>query len=336
MSRSWQEPLNHLERTALADELAALGGATGWINSPALTPASLKGKVILVQFWTFTCINWLRTLPYIRAWSQAYKNSGLVVIGVHTPEFAFEHDLDNVRRAARDLKVDYPVAVDSSYAIWRGFNNQYWPALYLLDAKGRVRHHQFGEGEYVASERMIQQLLNEAGAHEPAHQSASIDGRGIEAAADWNDLKSAENYVGSERTENFASAEGTGSGRRRIYTIPRELRLNQWALAGDWTVHKGSISLNQPNGRIAYRFHSRDLHLVMGPPVGARAVRFRALLDGQAPNGAHGLDVDDQGNGVATEQRLYQLIRQPKPIVDRVFQIEFLDPAVEAFSFTFG
>src|SRR5205823_4297480 len=336
MLRSWQEPLNHMEPTALMNELSALGSATAWINSPALTAASLKGNVVLVQFWTFTCINWLRTLAYTRAWAQAYKNSGLVVIGVHTPEFAFEHDLDNVRRATGDLKVDYPVAVDNDYAVWRGFNNQYWPALYLLDAKGRVRHHQFGEGEYAASERMIQQLLTEAGGREPAHQPASVDGRGIEAPADWEDLKSGENYVGYDRTEHFSSPGGVAPGRRRTYTVPRELRLNQWALAGDWTVEKGSIALNQPTGRIAYRCHSRDLHLVMGPPKGARPVRFRVLLDGRPPTAGHGLEVDEEGNGVATEQRLHQLIRQPKPIVDRVFEIEFLDPGVEAFSFTFG
>ena len=336
MLRSWQEPLDHMERTVLMNELSALGSATAWINSPALTAASLKGKVVLVQFWTFTCINWLRTLAYTRAWAQAYKNSGLVVIGVHTPEFAFEHNLDNVRRATGDLKVDYPVAVDNEYAIWRGFNNQYWPALYLLDAKGRVRHHQFGQGEYAASERMIQQLLIEAGGREPAQHPASVDGRGIEAPAEWEDLKSAENYVGYDRTEHFSSPEGVAPDRRRTYTVPRELRLNQWALAGDWTVEKGSIALNKPNGRIAYCFHSRDLHLVMGPPPGARPARFRVLLDGRPPTAGHGLEVDEEGNGVATEQRLHQLIRQPKPIVDRVFEIEFLDPGVEAFSFTFG
>jgi thiol-disulfide isomerase/thioredoxin len=335
MLRSWQEPQEHLERIALTSELEALSNATAWINSPALTAEMLKGKVVLVQFWTFTCINWLRTLPYIRAWAHAYKNSGLVVIGVHTPEFGFEHNLDNVRRGTAELKVDYPVAVDSNYAVWRGFNNQYWPALYLIDGKGRVRHHQFGEGEYPASERMIQQLLTEAGAREPAHQLVTIDGRGIEAAADWADLRSAENYVGYERTENFAAPGGAASGRQ-TYTVPRELRLNQWALAGDWTVEKGSIALNQPNGRIAYCFHGRDLHLVMGPPMGSRPVRFRVRLDGQPPNAAHGLEVDENGNGVATDQRLHQLIRQPKPIIDRVFEIEFLDSGVEAFSFTFG
>jgi hypothetical protein len=336
MLRPWQESLRQLEALTLSDELSALGMATTWINSPPLTAASLKGKVVLVQFWTFTCINWLRTLAYTRAWAHAYKSPGLVVVGVHTPEFAFEHDLDNVRRATMELKVDYPVAVDNEYAIWRGFNNQYWPALYLIDAKGRIRHHQFGEGGYAESERMIQQLLTDAGVHDAAHQPTSVDARGIEADADWADLRSGENYVGYERTENFASPGGAGAGRRRSYTAPRELRLNEWALVGDWTMEKDRITPNQPSGRIVYRFHSRDLHLVMGPPAGGRPVRYRVLLDGQIPNGAHGLEVDEQGNGVATAQRLHQLIRQPKPIVDRTLQIEFLDPGVEAFSFTFG
>jgi thiol-disulfide isomerase/thioredoxin len=317
-------------------ELASLGNATAWINSPALTAESVKGKVVLVQFWTFTCINWLRTLPYIRAWAEKYRNSGLVVVGVHAPEFSFERDLVNVRRAAADMKVDYPVAVDNDYAIWEAFNNQYWPALYLLDANGRTRYHQFGEGEYDSSEKMIQQLLTEAGARELGHQSSSVEGRGIEAAADWADAKSPENYVGYERTENFASPGGIASGQRRVYALPRTLDLNRWALEGDWTVDKQAIALNQPDGRIAYRFHSRDLHLVMGPPRNTRAVRFRVLLDGRPPATAHGIDVDEQGGGVATEQRLYQLIRQPTPIVDRTFQIEFLDQGVEAFAFTFG
>jgi thiol-disulfide isomerase/thioredoxin len=336
MLRSWQQPLHQLERLAVEDELAALGKATAWINTPPLTPASLKGKVVLVQFWTFTCINWLRTLPYIRAWAQAYKNAGLVVIGVQTPEFSFEHNLDNVRRATAEMKVEYPVAVDSDYGIWRGFNNQYWPALYLLDATGRVRHHQFGEGEYPESERKIQQLLMEAGARLATNQLSAVEGRGIEAPADWTDLRSPENYVGYERTDGFASPGGAAAGRRRSYTVPRELRLNHWALEGQWTIDKPSIVLNEPNGRIAYCFHGRDLHLVMGPPAGTHPVRFRVLLDGQPATAAHGADVDERGNGVATTQRLYQLIRQSKPIVDRVFQIEYHDPGVEAFSFTFG
>jgi thiol-disulfide isomerase/thioredoxin len=336
MLRAWRQPLHPMQSSAVANELSALGSATAWINSSPLTAAALKGKVVLVQFWTFTCINWLRTVPYIRAWQEAYRDAGLVVIGVHTPEFSFEHNLENVRRAAREMKVNYPVAVDSDYAIWRGFNNQYWPALYLVDGMGKIRYHAFGEGKYAESERKIQELLTESGAHHARDGLSSVEGQGIEAAADWPDLQSSENYVGYERTDGFASPGGSAPGRRRSYTLPRELRLNQWALDGDWTVDKDAITLNQPNGRVAYRFHGRDLHLVMGPPAGAHAVRFRVLLDGQPATRAHGSDVDAQGNGVATTQRLYQLIRQPNPIVDRVFQIEYLDPGVQAFSFTFG
>jgi hypothetical protein len=260
----------------------------------------------------------------------------LVVIGVHAPEFVFERNLDNVRRSVTGMTVDYPVAVDNDYAIWRAFNNRYWPALYLLDAKGHVRHHQFGEGGYAESEQAIQQLLTEAGAHDVDRQLSPVSGRGIEADADWADLKSAENYVGAERTENFASLGGLVTDRSRTYGLPSSLSLNQWALAGDWTAEKDRIALNQPNGRIAYRFHSRDLHLVMGPTMGVRPVRYRVLLDGQPATTAHGIDVDEHGNGVSTEQRMHQLIRQPKPIVDRTFEIEFLDKGVEAFSFTFG
>jgi len=336
MLRIWQQPLQDLGGLRGVDELSSLSMATAWINSPPLTAAEVKGKVILVQFWTFTCINWLRTLPYIRAWSDKYRSSGLVVIGVHTPEFTFEHDLDNVRRSTSAMKVYYPVAVDNDYSIWRGFKNQYWPALYLLDAKGRVRHRQFGEGEYVASERAIQQLLKEAGARDVDEQLSSVEGRGIEAAADWADLKSAENYVGYERTEGFASSGNAATDRRHAYALPRALQLNEWALEGEWTVEKDRIVLNKSSGRIAYRFHGRDLHLVMGPPRDTHAARFRVRLDGRPPLLAHGGDVDEQGSGLATEQRLYQLIRQSKPIADRLCEIEFLDPGVEAFSFTFG
>ncbi len=317
-------------------QLPSLGSATEWLNSPPLTAAGLRGKVVLVDFWTYTCINWLRTLPYVRAWAEKYKDQGLVVIGVHTPEFEFEKNLDNVRRAAKDMRVEYPIAIDSRYAIWNAFSNQYWPALYFIDAQGRIRHHQFGEGDYEQSEMIIQQLLAEAGRSGGDHERASVEGRGAEAAADWASLKSAENYVGYERTENFASPGGAVLDKRRVYAAPAQLRLNHWALSGDWTVTKKAIVLNKPNGRIAYRFHARDLHLVMGPAAPGVAVRFRVLIDGQPPGAAHGLDVDDQGNGALTEQRLYQLIRQPHPIADREFEIEFLDPGAEAFAFTFG
>ncbi len=317
-------------------ELPSLGGATGWLNSPPLTAASLRGKVVLIDVWTYTCINWLRTLPYVRAWAEKYKNQGLVVIGVHSPEFPFEKNVDNVRRAAKDMRVDYPIAIDSDFAIWRALKNEYWPALYIVDAQGRIRHHQFGEGEYDRSERIIQQLLSEAGTGSIGHDLVSVDPRGAEVAADWSSLKSPENYVGYERTENFASRGGAVLDKPHVYAAPARLKLNEWALSGDWTAEKRATVLNKPNGRIAYRFHARDLHLVMGPAARGTSVRFRVLIDGQPPGAAHGIDVDDQGNGTVTEQRLYQLIRQPKPIVDRQFEIEFLDSGVEAFAFTFG
>ena len=263
-------------------ELPSLGGATEWLNSPPLTAAGLRGKVVLIDVWTYTCINWLRSLPYVRAWAEKYKNQGLVVIGVHAPEFAFEKNIDNVRRAAKDMRVNYPIAIDNDYAIWRALKNEYWPALYFVDAQGRIRHHHFGEGEYEQSEMIIQQLLAEAGISGIGHELVSVDARGVEAAADWGSLKSPENYVGYERTENFASPGGAVLDKRRVYAAPARLRLNHWALSGDWTVEKQATVLNKANGRIAYRFHARDLHLVMGPAVRGTSVRFRVLIDGQA------------------------------------------------------
>ena len=333
-------PVQPMTRAAIKlpveGEFPSLAGATEWLNSPPLSASGLRGKVVLIDVWTYTCINWLRTLPYVRAWAEKYKNQGLVVIGVHSPEFAFEHNVDNVRRQAKDMRVDYPIAIDNDFAIWRAFKNQYWPALYFVDAQGHIRHHQFGEGEYEKSEMVIQQLLAETGIGGIGPELVSVDARGAEAAADWGSLKSPENYVGYERTENFASPGGAVLDKRRVYAAPARLRLNHWALAGDWTVEKQAIVLNKPNGRIAYRFHARDLHLVMGPSARGTSVRFRVLIDGRRPGAAHGIDVDDQGNGTVTEQRLYQLIRQPKPIADRQFEIEFLDSGVEAFAFTFG
>jgi thiol-disulfide isomerase/thioredoxin len=322
--------------TASQSELGSLARADEWLNSPPLTAQALRGKVVLVDFWTYTCINWLRTLPYVRAWADRYRDQGLVVIGVHAPEFGFEKDLNNVRRAVKDLKVDYPVAVDSEHAIWRAFRNQYWPALYFIDAQGRVRHHHFGEGSYEQSEMIIRELLAEAGASGIAPEPVAVKAEGLEAAADWSSLKSGENYVGYARTENFASPGGAALDKARMYELPARLRLNEWALSGDWTVKNEAVALNKPNGRIAYRFHARDLHLVMGPAAPGTAVRFRVLIDGQPPASAHGVDVDEQGNGAVSEQRLYQLIRQPKPITDRQFEIEFLDSGAEAFAFTFG
>jgi thiol-disulfide isomerase/thioredoxin len=324
------------DRSPIEGELSSLSSATEWLNSPPLTAASLRGKTVLVDFWTYTCINWLRSLPYVRAWAEKYRDQGLVVIGVHSPEFAFEKDIDNVRRAAQDMRLAYPIAIDNDHAIWRAFKNQYWPARYFVDAEGRVRHHQFGEGAYEQAEKTIQQLLAEAGAGRIGHELVSVDARGVEAAADWGSLKSPENYLGYERTERFASPGAAILGKRRVYAAPAQLSLNHWALSGDWTAEKQAAVLNEANGRIVYRFFARDLHLVMGPTTRGISVRFRVRIDGQPPGAAHGTDVDDQGNGAVVEQRLYQLIRQSKPIADRRFEIEFLDPGVAAYAFTFG
>ena len=317
-------------------ELPALSGATAWLNSPPLTAADLRGKVVLFDFWTYTCINWLRTLPYVRAWAEKYREHGLVVIGVHAPEFSFEHDLENVRRAARDMRVEYPIAVDNDFAIWQAFTNHYWPALYLVDAQGHIRYHHFGEGAYELSEMMLQHLLAEAGMSGFDQELVSVDGKAAEATADWDSLRSVETYVGLERTEHFASPGGAKLDEVRLYTAPERLRLNHWALAGEWTVGREATVLNEANGRIAYRFHARDLHLVMGRASRGTSGRFRVFIDGQAPGEAFGSDVDERGNGTVTDQRVYQLIRQSGHIADRLFEIEFLDAGVEAFVFTFG
>ena len=322
--------------SAAGAELASLGRATEWLNSPPLSPQALRGKVVLVDFWTYTCINWRRTLPYLRAWADKYRDQGLVVIGVHAPEFSFEKNLGNVRWALKDMRIDYPVAVDNDHAIWRGFANEYWPALYFIDAQGRVRHHLFGEGSYEQSEMVIQELLREAGAKDVSRGTVKVDARGLDVAADWGNLQSPENYVGFARTENFASPGGAVPDVPRRYELPARLGLNEWALSGDWTVGREATRLDQPNGRIAYRFHARDLHLVMGKAVPGTPLKFRVLIDGQPPGAAHGGDVDEAGNGVVTEQRLYQLVRQSGPVADHLFEIEFFDPGVEAFAFTFG
>ena len=316
--------------------LTSFRSAAGWLNSPPLTPADLRGKVVLVDIWTYTCVNWLRTLPYVRAWATKYKDQGLIVIGVHSPEFSFEKDGDNVRRAVASLKVDYPVAIDSDHAIWRAFDNQYWPALYFIDAQGRIRDRHFGEGEYERSEKVIQQLLAENGARGIGADMVAVKPIGVELSADWGNLKSPENYLGYDRTEHFASPGGISRDQSRPYTVPTQLKLNQWALSGEWTIKSEASSIAMPNGRLAYRFHARDVNLVMGPAAHGTSVRFRVLIDGKPPAAAHGVDVDAQGNGTVTDQRLYQLIRQPNPIVDRLLEIEFLDPGVEAFAFTFG
>jgi len=322
-------------RLPVEGQLAPFTGATSWINSAPLTPEGLRGKVVLVDFWTFTCVNWLRTLPYVRAWAAKYKDKGLVVVGVHTPEFSVEHDLANVRRAAQAMRVDYPVAVDSDYGVWRAFNNNYWPAVYIADAQGRIRYHHFGEEAYEETEKVIQQLLTEAGAAGISSDLVPVEPRGTEVAADWSNLKTGETYVGTEKRENFASPRGP-SGKPHGYTVPASLRLNQWGLAGEWSVGEEIAVAGKPKARIAFRFHARDANLVMGSGKGGQPVRFRILLDGHAPESAHGTDVDAQGNGTLAEPRLYQLIRQSKPIVDRTVEIEFLDPGAEAFCFTFG
>jgi thiol-disulfide isomerase/thioredoxin len=328
--------LGAASKTPSDRELRSIDAASEWINSPPLTASELRGKVVLVEFWTYTCINWLRAEPYVRAWAEKYRDQGLVVIGVHTPEFTFEQRIDNVRRAAKDLKVQYPIVIDNDYRIWRGFRNQAWPAFYFVDAQGRVRYRHFGEGDYERSEQWLQQLLAEAGHDLISRELVSVEGRGVEAAADWNSLRTPETYVGYQRTANFASPGGALPDKRRVYEAPERLRLNHWALTGSWTVGQEFTRLNDANGRVVFRFHARDLHLVMGLPAPGNAVRFRVLVDGRPPGSARGLDVDEDGYGSVAEQRMYQLIRQPPPITDHLFEIQFMQPGVEVFAFTFG
>jgi thiol-disulfide isomerase/thioredoxin len=316
--------------------LPAFDGATGWLNSDPLTPAGLRGKVVLVNFWTYTCVNWLRQLPYVRAWAAKYAAHGLVVVGVHTPEFDFEHDEENVRQAAADMGVTYPIAVDNEYEVWQAFRNHYWPALYFADAQGRIRHHHFGEGEYERSEMIIQELVAEAGSAGVPTGLVAVDAGGAEVPADWASLESAETYTGYERTENFASPGGSAPGEARAYSRPAALDLNEWALSGEWTVGGTQTMLNRRDGAIAYRFHARDLNLVLSPEALDTPVPFRVRLDGEPPGAAHGADTDDQGNGAVTQQRLYQLVRQPGPVTDRTFEITFDGAGVQAYSFTFG
>jgi thiol-disulfide isomerase/thioredoxin len=315
--------------------LAGFKGATGWLNSPPITPADLLGKVVLVDFWTYTCINWLRTLAYVRAWAEKYRDDGLVVIGVHTPEFPFERDLENVRWAAREMRVGYPIVIDSDYGVWTAFSNHYWPAVYLVDADGRIRHHQFGEGKYDECEMMIQRLLREAG-RDVGDDLVSVDPQGFEAQADWSNLRSPETYLGYEQAQSFASPGGVEFDRPRIYLTPDRLWLNELALAGDWTVQAGFALLNKAEGGVAYRFHARDVHMVLATGANSTSVPFRLRLDGEPPGSAHGLDVDERGLGEVTHSRLYQLIRQRGAITERVLEITFLAGGVEAYVFTFG
>jgi cytochrome c biogenesis protein CcdA/thiol-disulfide isomerase/thioredoxin len=324
------------ERSDLADEgaMPSLDGAVTWLNSPPLSAEALKGKVVLVDFWTYSCINCLRSLPYVKAWADKYRADGLVVIGIHAPEFAFEKDVGNVRKAVQDLGIDYPVAVDNDYKIWRAFDNHYWPAHYFIDASGRIRHHHFGEGDYAGSERIIQQLLAEAHPGKTFGGTVVNSGQGAEAAAS-EDVESPETYVGYARAERFVSRPETARGRSTSYQA-QPASLNQWGLNGVWTVGAEQATLDKAGGSILYRFHARDLHLVLGPGAGGHPIRFRITIDGKAPGADHGADTDAAGNGVVDGQRLYQLVRLKDEIADHSFAIEFLDPGVEAFSFTFG
>ena len=315
--------------------LPSLSGAVAWLNSPPLTPESLKGKVALVDFWTYSCINCLRSIPYVRAWAEKYKDQGLVVIGVHAPEFAFEKNIDNVKQALVKLKIDYPVAIDNDYAIWRAFKNEYWPADYFIDAEGRIRHHYFGEGDYAESEKVIQQLLAEAGKGNLPAGVVSVSANGAEAASDEADVNSPETYIGYARSENFASPGGAVGDASHVYSRG-DRKLNDWSLAGDWTIGGQYATLDKKDGAISYRFHARDLHLVLGPGADGKPVHFRVTIDGAAPGDSHGADINADGEGVVTDNRLYQLVRQNGPIVDRTFTIEFLDPNVQAYAFTFG
>ncbi len=316
--------------------LPSLTGAVQWLNSPPLTPEQLKGKVVLVDFWTYSCINCLRSIPYVRAWAEKYKDQGLVVIGVHAPEFAFEKNIYNVQRAVTKLKIDYPVAVDNDYAIWRAFGNEYWPADYFIDAKGQIRHHFFGEGDYAESEKVIQQLLAEAGKRNLPAELVSVSATGAEAASAAADVKSPETYLGFARSENFASPGGAVGDSPHVYSPGDLSRLNHWGLSGDWTIGRQSATLNKIDGAISFRFHARDLHLVLGPTDDGKPVRFRVTVDGASPGESHGADVNSDGQGVVTDHRLYQLVRQDGPIMDRTFTIQFLDPDLRAYAFTFG
>lgn len=313
-----------------------LDGATAWLNTPPLSGAALRGKVVLVDFWTYSCVNCLRALPHVKAWADKYRDQGLVVVGVHTPEFDFEKDVANVRRAVGELGITYPVAVDSDFKIWRAFDNQFWPAHYFIDAQGRIRHHHFGEGNYEASERVIRELLAEAG--HPVADSGYVDatGSGTQMAPDMAQIGSPETYVGYARAERFVAPGGQIHGREHDYALPAQWSLNQWALVGHWTVRDENAVLAQAGGRILYRFHARDLNLVLGPGRDGKPVRFRVRVDGAAPGANHGSDTDADGNGQVTSQRLYQLVRSGDGVRDRTFEIEFLDPGVEAFAFTFG
>jgi len=323
-------------RLSLEGRFPPMEGATGWLNSPPLTPDALRGKVVAVDFCTYTCINWLRTLPYVRAWSENYADQGLVVVGVHTPEFSFEHDAENARRALAEMHVEFPIALDSDYAVWNAFTNHYWPALYLIDADGKIRHHRFGEGDYERSEKMIQQLLADAGAEHADREIVDVVGTGPEAPADWEHLESPESYLGFQQAQSFASPGGIAAEESRVYQVPDRLALNEWALSGEWTIGPESAVSRGPNARIAFRFHARDVHLVIGPADPGSAIGFRVFVDGRPATDAHGSDVGADGTGKVDFPRMYQLVRQRGSIESRLFEIEFEAPGGEAFCFTFG
>jgi thiol-disulfide isomerase/thioredoxin len=309
--------------------MPSLGGATEWLNSEPLGPTQLRGHVVLFNFWTLTCINWLRQEPYVRAWSQAYRNDGLVVIGVHTPEFSFEHDIDGVGLATKERAIDYPVAVDNDYEIWSAFDNHYWPALYFVDTDGVIRDQHFGEGRYEESERVIQRLLG------VERELVSVEGLGVEAEADWDHLRTPETYLGYGRADHLSSTDRAALNERRAYELPDRLSLNDWALAGDWTIGRENVVLDEAGGSIAFRFHARDAHLALSP--GAREpIPFRVRLDGEAPGPSHGGDIDQDGNGMLRDGRLYQLVRQHDAVREQTLQITFLKPGAEAYVFTFG
>jgi thiol-disulfide isomerase/thioredoxin len=313
----------------------AMGAATAWLNGPPQTARGLRGNVVIVQFWTYTCVNWRRTLPYIRAWHEKYREQGLVVIGVHTPEFDFEENVDNVRSALAEMHIDYPVAIDNEHAIWNAFHNVYWPALYLIDAKGNIRYQQFGEGEYARAEREIQKLLAESGTHS-ANNPAVVAPIGAEVPADLRNLKSPESYVGYEMAERFASKGRAVPDGQHEYVVPKHLSLNEWALSGSWTIQRQAAVLDDANGKVVFRFHARDLNLILAPSASGTPVRFRVLIDGHSPGPANGADVDEQGYGTVNGPRMYQLIRQSGKIGDREFAIEFLGTGVSVYDFTFG
>jgi thiol-disulfide isomerase/thioredoxin len=333
-----QKPVVSTASAALLDEgpMPDLGGAVGWLNSAPLNRKSLRGKVVLVNFWTYTCINSLRPMPYVRSWAAKYKDAGLVVIGAHTPEFSFEHEPMNVENAVRTLNISFPVAIDSNYGIWRSFNNEAWPAQYLVDAKGRIRYHHFGEGDYGDIERVIQELLKENGATGLASDTTNVTAVGIEAAPDWTDGRSPETYLGYRQAQNFASPEKLHKDSTQLFSAPAKPSLNRWGLRGSWNVNAESAVLEVVPGKIVFRFHSRDLHLVLAPGKDGKPARFVVRLDGAAPGENCGIDTAPDGSGEIREPRLYQLIRQKGPIVDRTFEIEFLDPGVHALDFTFG